>query len=159
MSQWVKNPVLTLENVDSIPGLAQWVKDRALPQAVARIRCCHGCAISLSCSWPWFDPWPRNSICCRYSCKKNICSLASLASVLIHCLPLSLSQIVYGCLWGLTSYFASKKSVPLCHLPNWEDKLSMSSAGDIPMRFFRGWPGKEEVLCGQQMFLGPCFRT
>ena len=32
--QWVKNPTSTLEVVGSIPGLAQWVKDKALLKAV-----------------------------------------------------------------------------------------------------------------------------
>ena len=54
----------------SIPGLAQWVKDLALPQAVAqvadaaRIPCFSGCDIGLSCS---FNSTPSlgTSICCR----------------------------------------------------------------------------------------------
>ena len=33
MAQCVKNPHSVHENVDSIPGLDQWVKDLALPQA------------------------------------------------------------------------------------------------------------------------------
>ena len=33
--QWLTNPSRNHEVVDSIPGLAQWVKDPVLPQAVA----------------------------------------------------------------------------------------------------------------------------
>ena len=34
---WVKNPASIHEDVASIPGLAQWVKDLALLQAVAQV--------------------------------------------------------------------------------------------------------------------------
>ena len=30
MAQWIKNPTSVHENMDSIPGLPQWVKDTAL---------------------------------------------------------------------------------------------------------------------------------
>ena len=56
VTQWVKNPTNLHEDADSIPGLAQWIKDLAVPQAtayvadVARIQCYCGCGVGLSCS-------------------------------------------------------------------------------------------------------------
>ena len=38
MAQWVKNPPSILEDVDSIPGLAQWVKDTSVASS-----CIVGC--------------------------------------------------------------------------------------------------------------------
>ena len=38
VAQQVKNPTSSHEELDSIPALAQWVKDPALPQAVVGCR-------------------------------------------------------------------------------------------------------------------------
>ena len=48
VAQQVTNPTSVHEDVGSIPGLTQWVKDLALPQVGhrrAQIWCCWGCGV------------------------------------------------------------------------------------------------------------------
>ena len=59
MELWWLSGLRTLhcvcEDVGSMPGLVQWVKDLVLPQAAAQVadmvwsQCCLGCGIGLSC--------------------------------------------------------------------------------------------------------------
>ena len=39
MAQWIKNPTSIHKDEDLIPGLALWVKDPVLLQAVAYVAC------------------------------------------------------------------------------------------------------------------------
>ena len=59
----LKTQNCVLEDVDSLPGHTQQVKDPALPQAVlteaVQIWCCRSCAIGWQLQFP-FDPWPRS---------------------------------------------------------------------------------------------------
>ena len=97
----------SLEDADSILGVAQWLKDLVLPQAVAQVAdaaqiwCCRGRGLGLCCSSD-SAPSLRPSICrrCNHKKKKFIpfpCYVCLLYSVTCQYFSLSMGFSVMNC--------------------------------------------------------------